>query len=174
METQAGAPAQIHLLNPVDIWPHSAQKPRGTLGSFTAFAPARGRANKLGMSSVTVPVFGNERVPCARMTTSNGEKKSMSKITKEDVEYVAALAQLSPDETTKERLVKEMGEILAYMDKLNELDTSDIEPTMHALAMTNVFREDAVRASLGREEALMNAPKSDGEYFLVPRILTVE
>lgn len=95
----------------------------------------------------------------------------MSKITKETVEYVAGLAQLSLEEAAQERLVKEMGEILAYMDKLNALDTDDMEPTMHALAMTNVFREDEVAASLDRETALKNAPKSDGEYFLVPRIL---
>ena len=98
----------------------------------------------------------------------------MGKITKKDVEYVAALAQLTPDEATKERLVREMDEILAYMDKLNELDTSEIEPTMHALAMTNVFREDVTAPSLSRETALMNAPRSDGEYFLVPRILDIE
>lgn len=98
----------------------------------------------------------------------------MSKITKKDVQYVAALAQLSPDEETQERLVKELGEILGYMDKLNELDTSQIEPTMHALVMTNVFRQDEVRKSLDRQEALMNAPRTDGEYFLVPRILDVE
>jgi len=98
----------------------------------------------------------------------------VAKITKQDVEYVAALAQLSPDEETKERLVKEMGEILAYMDKLNELDTSNIEPTMHAIPATNVFRDDAVAPGLERDEALANAPKSDGEYFLVPRILDVD
>ena len=98
----------------------------------------------------------------------------MAKITKQDVEYVAALAQLSPDEETKERLVKEMGEILAYMDKLNELDTTNIEPTMHAIPTTNVFRGDAVTPGLERGEALANAPKSDGEYFLVPRILDVD
>ena len=98
----------------------------------------------------------------------------MAKITKRDVEYVAGLAHLSPDEDTKERLAKEMGDILAYMDKLNELDTGDVEPTMHAIPMTNVFRDDAVAAGLDREEALRNAPKSDGEYFLVPRILDIE
>ena len=98
----------------------------------------------------------------------------MAKITKKDVEYVAALAHLSPDDDTKERLAKEMGDILAYMDKLNELDTAGVEPTMHAIPMTNVFREDAVAAGLDQEEALRNAPKSDGEYFLVPRILDVE
>lgn len=98
----------------------------------------------------------------------------MAKITKEDVEYVAALAQLSPDEATKERLVKEMGDILAYMEQLNRLDTSDIEPTMHAMPMTNVFREDEAGTSLERDAALANAPKTDGEYFVVPRILDVD
>jgi aspartyl-tRNA(Asn)/glutamyl-tRNA(Gln) amidotransferase subunit C len=98
----------------------------------------------------------------------------MSNITKQDVEYVAGLAQLRLDEATKERLVQELGDILGYMDKLNELDTSDVEPTMHVLPMTNVYREDAVRPSLDRDAALMNAPKTDGEYFLVPRILDTE
>ena len=95
----------------------------------------------------------------------------MGEITKEDVEYVASLAHLAPDEATKQRLVKELGAILEYMAKLNELDTSDVEPTMHAVPRTNVFREDAAQGSLDRDEALKNAPKTDGEYFLVPRIL---
>ena len=95
----------------------------------------------------------------------------MSKITKQDVEYVAGLAQLRLDEPAKERLVREMGDILAYMDQLNELDTSNVEPMMHAMEMTNVFRQDVVEPSLPREEALMNAPVHDGEYFIVPRIL---
>jgi len=98
----------------------------------------------------------------------------MGKVTKEDVTHIASLAQLSLDEETQERLVREMDEILAYMDKLNELDTSDVEPTMHALPMTNVYRDDAVGASVAREAALMNAPKTDGEYFLVPRILDTD
>ena len=98
----------------------------------------------------------------------------MAKISKEDVEYVAALAQLAPDEETKLKIVQQLGDILAYMDKLNELDTSHVEPTMHAIAMTNVFREDVVQPSLDREAALENAPKTDGEYFLVPKILDVD
>lgn len=98
----------------------------------------------------------------------------MAKISKTDVEYVAGLAQLTLDEPTKERLVAEMGEILGYMDKLNELDTTGIEPMMHVQEMTNVFREDVVTPSLPRESALANAPKTDGEYFLVPRILDTE
>ncbi len=98
----------------------------------------------------------------------------MGKITKEDVEYVAGLAQLSLDDAAKGRLVQELGAILGYMEKLNEVDTSDVEPVMHVLEMTNVYRDDEVRESLDRETALMNAPKSDGEYFLVPRILDTE
>lgn len=95
----------------------------------------------------------------------------MAQITLDDVDYVAGLAHLTLDEATKERLVGELGSILAYMDKLNALDTTGVEPMMHALDMTNVYREDEVIESLDREAALLNAPKTDGAYFLVPRIL---
>jgi len=95
----------------------------------------------------------------------------MSRIGKAEVEHVAALAQLELDEAAKERLVHEMGDILTYMDQLNALDTSGVEPMMHALEMTNVFREDIVGESLPREEALRNAPSHDTEYFTVPKIL---
>ena len=98
----------------------------------------------------------------------------MAKITKEDVEYVAGLAQLTLDDAAKERLVDELGQILEYMEKLDELDTSGVEPTMHVVEMTNVFRDDEVRPSLPRDAALENAPKHDGEYFLVPKILDTE
>lgn len=98
----------------------------------------------------------------------------MTKLTVRDVEYVAELAHLTLDDAAKERLADELGEILAYMDKMNELDTSRVEPMMHALEMTNVFRPDVIEPSLPRETALMNAPKSDGEYFLVPKILDAE
>jgi aspartyl-tRNA(Asn)/glutamyl-tRNA(Gln) amidotransferase subunit C len=95
----------------------------------------------------------------------------MSKISTADVDYVAGLAQLQLDEDAKARLVREMGEILGYMDQLNELDTENVEPMMHAMEMINVFREDEVGASLSRETALSMAPVHDEEYFLVPRIL---
>lgn len=98
----------------------------------------------------------------------------MPKITRADVDHVAALAQLSPDDATKDRLLQQINDILAYMDKLNELDTSNVEPTMHAMPMSNVFRDDVLGESLDRDAALRNAPKTDGEYFLVPRILDVD
>ena len=102
------------------------------------------------------------------------ERRIMSKITEEDVSYVAALAQLRLDDAARSRLVKEMGDILSYMDALNALDTEGVEPMMHALEMTNVFREDEVGVSLSHEAALKNAPMDDGSYFMVPKILEGE
>ena len=98
----------------------------------------------------------------------------MPKITKADVEYVAGIAQLTLDEDAKERLVGELGTILDYMETLNRLDTSDVEPMMHVQEMANVFRNDEVRPPLERAAALANAPKHDGEYFLVPKILDAD
>ena len=98
----------------------------------------------------------------------------MSTITRSDVAYVAGLAQLDMDEAATERLVDEMNRILDYMAKLNELDTDAVEPMMHAMALTNVFREDEVTPSLPRELALRGAPAHDEEYFMVPKILDAE
>ncbi len=93
------------------------------------------------------------------------------KIKKEDVEYVAALAHLEFDEAAKEKLARELDAILVYMDKLDELDTSGVEPMMHVSARPNVYRDDVVEPPMDHEAALKNAPKSDGNHFLVPRIL---
>lgn len=98
----------------------------------------------------------------------------MKEIARSDVEYVAALAQLKLDDAAADRLVGELGEILAHMDLLNELDTEGVEPMMHALEVTNVYRDDVTAPSLPREAALRNAPRTDGAYFLVPRILDQE
>lgn len=98
----------------------------------------------------------------------------MSSITHADVEYVASLAQLALDKAAADRLVGEMNHILGYMEKLNELDTESVEPMMHAMALTNVFREDEVKPSLPRELALRGAPVHDNEFFMVPRILDAE
>jgi len=95
----------------------------------------------------------------------------MPEITKDDVAYVAKLAHLDLDEPTKARMREDMASILGYVEKLNELDTAKVEPMMHVLDIQNVFREDASRTWLSRDDALRNAPDTDGEYFLVPRIL---
>lgn len=93
------------------------------------------------------------------------------KITMQEVEHVARLARLELTAEEKERMRAQLDSILSYIDKLNELDTSAVEPTSHVLPITNVFREDEVMPSLAQEEVLANAPDRHELFFRVPRIL---
>jgi aspartyl-tRNA(Asn)/glutamyl-tRNA(Gln) amidotransferase subunit C len=93
-------------------------------------------------------------------------------VTKKDVEYIANLAKLKLNETELENYTHDLNEVLAYMDKLNELDTSGIEPLSHPVEMLNLFREDKVKPSSNREEVLKNAPESTEEYFKVPKVIS--
>ena len=93
------------------------------------------------------------------------------KITRREVEHVARLARLGLSEEEIERMRAQLDAILNYVEKLNELETRDVPPTSHAIPMTNVFREDAVRPCLSQEEALANAPDRAEAFFRVPRIL---
>lgn len=93
------------------------------------------------------------------------------KITREEVRHVANLARLELAEHEEARMTEQMNQILAYMDKLNELDTTAIPATTHAIELKNVFRQDEVRESLEREEVLTNAPESDGVSFIVPKVI---
>ena len=93
------------------------------------------------------------------------------KISLKDVEHVARLARLELSEAEKERMRRELDSILSYIDKLRALDTEGVEPTSHAIAMTNVMREDAPRPSFPQEEMLANAPERSGEFFRVPKII---
>ncbi|MDB6024127.1 MAG: glutamyl-tRNA amidotransferase [Verrucomicrobiales bacterium] len=88
-----------------------------------------------------------------------------------DIKYVANLARLklTPEEETK--LSAQLGNILGYIEKLKEVDVSNIEPTAHAFPLINVFRQDEVRPSLSHEEALRNAPSKGGGLFVVPKIV---
>ncbi len=88
-----------------------------------------------------------------------------------DIEHIALLARLKLSEDEKKRLSVQVGSIIEYIDALNELDTSDIEPTAHVLPMINVFRTDTVKPSLPREKALQNAPGCTNEFFRVPKII---
>ncbi len=93
------------------------------------------------------------------------------KITEQDVLYVAHLARLN---VTKEELAKMTGQLdkfLSYVDKLREVDTGKTEPVTHFFSVQNAFRDDEVRSSLSQQEALKNCEQTDGESFLVPRIL---
>jgi len=93
------------------------------------------------------------------------------KIDKKTVEYIAKLARLALSEEEKKEFAGQLDKILAYIDKLSELDTGNVQPTSHAVPLKNVFREDEVKESLGQEEALSNAPEKDRGHFRVPRII---
>lgn len=93
------------------------------------------------------------------------------KLSAQDVEYVAKLARLEVTEVEKEKFTAQLNDILLYIDKLNELDTTGVQPMTHAIAVTNAFREDTVLESLGTERALANAPDARGEFFRVPKII---
>ena len=80
-----------------------------------------------------------------------------------------ARIELTPDE--EQRLASQLGEVLQYVEKLNELDVSNVEPTAHATPLSNVMREDEPRESLSQEEALRNAPKTANGLFIVPKIV---
>jgi aspartyl-tRNA(Asn)/glutamyl-tRNA(Gln) amidotransferase subunit C len=92
-------------------------------------------------------------------------------IAREDVEHVAELARLELTAAEKEQFIAQLNSILTYIEKLNELDTRDVEPTAHVLPVSNVFRDDEVRPSLERTEVLQNAPKESHFFFKVPRII---
>jgi aspartyl-tRNA(Asn)/glutamyl-tRNA(Gln) amidotransferase subunit C len=93
------------------------------------------------------------------------------KITKEEVLYVANLARLEISAAEIEKLTVQIGEILDYVDQLNQVDTTGVSGTAHAVPLTNAFREDAVRPQLAREEALANAPHQEEGGFAVPRVI---
>lgn len=93
------------------------------------------------------------------------------KVTKKDLENVAVLSRLRVPEDEQETYIQQMDAILTYMDNLSEVDTENVKPTTYALPMSNVFREDEVKPSLPREEALSNAPLKDNGYFKVPKVL---
>ncbi len=92
-------------------------------------------------------------------------------VTIQQVENIARLAKLSFSEDEKEKFVEQFNQILAYMDKLNELDTSDVEPTFNSLALSNVMRKDEVKKWLSQDEALSNAPHSNHGFFSVPKVI---
>ncbi len=93
------------------------------------------------------------------------------RITKEEIAHVAKLARLQMDEESVELFTKQVGDILAYIEKLNRLNTEGIPPASHAISITNAFREDEMRPSISAEAALSNAPQTEDDMFVVPKVL---
>ena len=97
------------------------------------------------------------------------EKKTIDTKT---VKHVAHLARLQLNDKELELYSGQLASILSYISKLNEIDTTNVVPTSHALStLKNVFRKDVLRKSLATDEALKNAPSSEGDFFKVPQII---
>jgi aspartyl-tRNA(Asn)/glutamyl-tRNA(Gln) amidotransferase subunit C len=94
------------------------------------------------------------------------------KITKEEVEKVAALARLELADQEVDQMTRQLDTILSYVAKLDELDTTGIPVTTHTQDVTNAFRDDVVQESLSRDQALANAPRKSDKAFIVPKIIT--
>lgn len=87
------------------------------------------------------------------------------------VRHTALLSRLEVSAEEAELYAEQLGKVLEYVERLNELDTTTLEPMISAAATGNIFREDRVRPGLSREEALAQAPARDDEFFRVPRVI---
>jgi aspartyl-tRNA(Asn)/glutamyl-tRNA(Gln) amidotransferase subunit C len=88
-----------------------------------------------------------------------------------DVKYVAHLARLSLTPDEEQKFGAQLSQVLGYIQKLGEVDVSQVEPTAHAVPLVNVTRPDEIRPSLSHEDALRNAPAKANGLFLVPKIV---
>jgi len=93
------------------------------------------------------------------------------KIDQSQVIKVAKLSRLDLTEDEVQEFTGQLSAILDYVEKMNELDTTGVEPLAHCLPVSNVLREDSAKESLGTEKVLANAPQRDNEFFKVPKIL---
>ena len=92
-------------------------------------------------------------------------------IDNEMVDRIAALAYLSFQDEEKEQIRADLEKILSFVEKLNELDTTDVEPLVYLSHSNKLLREDSLTEYIDRSDALLNAPETDGEYFLVPKVI---
>ena len=87
------------------------------------------------------------------------------------VDKIAHLARLEFNETEKQEIKKDLQKMISFVEKLNELDTTDVEPLLHMSNEVNVLREDEVKGSVSQAEALKNAPARKDEFFTVPKVI---
>ncbi|MEX0843989.1 MAG: Asp-tRNA(Asn)/Glu-tRNA(Gln) amidotransferase subunit GatC [Balneolaceae bacterium] len=92
-------------------------------------------------------------------------------VTEKDVQYMAGLARLQLSEEEIKSFAKDMNKILGYMERLDELDTSDVEPLEHVIELDSRFRPDEAKEPLSHDDALKNAPDADSDYFRVPKVI---
>ena len=87
------------------------------------------------------------------------------------IRKLAHLARLEFSEEKEQEVLQDLNKILNWVDKLRELDTEQVEPLTHMTEEVNVMREDIARNTISHEEALLNAPKKDSDYFRVPKVM---
>lgn len=92
-------------------------------------------------------------------------------VTIKEVEHIAKLAKLEFTEAEKEKFTYQLNQILEYVEQLNKLDTSNVEPLSHVIELSNVFREDKVKPGISTDEALKNAPAKTEQFFKVPKVI---
>ena len=92
-------------------------------------------------------------------------------VTRELVEKLAFLARLNFTEEEKTEITADLSKMIAFVDKLNEIDTTGVEPLIHMSSEVNVLRDDEVRGSVSRQEALKNAPETLEDFFTVPKVI---
>ena len=92
-------------------------------------------------------------------------------ITREDLKYVAHLARLYLSEKEAEHFTGQLEGILKYIDQLNGVDITGVEPTSHVFPQQNIYREDKLKPSLSTDEALKNAPAKQNQFFKVPKVI---
>ena len=91
-------------------------------------------------------------------------------ITIQDVEHVAKLARLEITDEEKVKFSKQLGDVLKYVEQMNEVDTTNVEPLSHVVDFNNVMREDEIHYDCSKEELMMNAPEEENGFFKVPKI----
>ncbi len=92
-------------------------------------------------------------------------------ITDEMVKNLADLSRLTFNSLEKEEIKKDLQRMISFVEKLNELDTGNVEPLLHMTDAVNIYREDIVQGSMPKEDALKNAPMADNNYFKVPKVI---
>ena len=95
----------------------------------------------------------------------------MAKLTKEEVKHVANLARLAITEEEAEKFADQLGKITDFAEQLNELDTTNVEPTSHVLPLVNVLREDVAKQGLPREKVMLNVKEQEAGQIKVPSIM---
>lgn len=92
-------------------------------------------------------------------------------IDKKTVDELAQLARLEFEDEAKQEIIDDLNKVLAFVDKLNELDTDNVEPLIYMTEETNRWRDDVVKHDITQDEALKNAPKHDSDYFKSPKVI---